>query len=137
MPIRNDGHILWTGWLVDGLGGQEEAYQKALVAALDTRQIPRSGIKTGTVNMWERKDSRYIDVYSVLDGHISSTIHIQEYGTSLWVGRAVELHSQSNYYKRMAEIAFIEVVDRCIRETTLTLVDAVAIHEVADIGQEK
>ena len=137
MPLNNDVHKLWTGWLVDGLGGREESYQKVLVMALEARNIPKATVKTGTVNMWWRKDSRYIDVTSNLDGMIISTIHIQEYGTSLWIGRAVESYSQSNYYKRMAASAFIETIDRCIRETTLTLVDAAAIHDVADIGKEK
>jgi len=135
MPLNNDVNKSWDGWLVDGLGGREEAYQNALAAALETRNIPKCTVRIGTVNMWWRKDSRYIDVASNLDGLITSTIHIQEYGTSLWVGRAVESYSQSNYYKRMAASAFIETVDRCIRETTLTMVDAAAIHDVSDIGK--
>jgi hypothetical protein len=135
MPLNNDVNKFWTGWLIDGLGGQEESYQKALVKALEVRNIPKSTVRSGTVNMWWRKDSRFIDVTSSLDGAITCTIHIQEYGTSLWVGRAVESYMQSNYYKRMAASAFIETIDRCIRETTLTLVDAAAIHDVADIGR--
>jgi hypothetical protein len=86
--------------------------------------------------MWWRKDSPYIDVTSTLDGSITSTIHMQEYGTSLWVGRALESSSQWNYYKRMAASAFIETIDRCIRETTLTMVDTDAIHSVEDIGRK-
>ncbi len=68
-----------------------------------------------------------------MDGIVTATIHIQGYRTSLWVGRAVDAHQQWNYYKRMATQAFIRTIDRCIRETTLTLVKADAIHEVSDI----
>jgi hypothetical protein len=136
MPLKNDVNKAWDGWLVDGLGGQEEAYQKALVEALESRNIPRCTVTSGTVNMWWRKESRYIDVTSTLDGSITSTIHLQEYGTSLWIGRALEASSQYNYYKRMAASAFVETIDRCIRETTLTMVDAAAIHAVEDIGKK-
>jgi len=136
MPLKNDVDKVWDGWLIDGLGGREEAFQKALVTTLETRNIPKCTVKAGTVNMWWRKDSRYIDVTSTLDGSVTSTIHIQEYGTSLWVGRALESTSQWNYYKRMATSAFIETIDRCIKDTTLTMVDAAAIHDVADISKK-
>ena len=33
-------------------------------------------------------------------------------------------------------VPLIETIDSCIRETALTLVDATAIHSVADIGRE-
>lgn len=133
MPLNNDVNKTWDGWLVDDLGSQVETYQNALVSALQARNIPKCTVKIGVVNMWWRKDSRFIDVTSTLDGEIVCTIHIQEYGVSLWIGRAVESYYQSNYYKRMAASAFIESVDRCIRETTLTMVDATAIHNVQDI----
>ena len=136
MPLMNDVNKTWDGLLVDDLGGQEETYQKALVAALQARNIPKCTVKTGTVNMWFREKSLYIDVISTLDGSITSTIHIQAYGTSLWVGRAVEAFRQRNYYKRMAASAFVETIDRCIRETTLTMVDVTAIHKVEDIGSQ-
>jgi hypothetical protein len=137
MPLKNDVDARWEGWLIDGLGGQEESFQKALVVALEARNIPKSKVKTGTVNMWWRKDSRFIDVFSTLDVSIACTIHIQEYGTSLWVGRAAASFKQSNYYKRMAASAFIITIDRCIRETILSVVGAEAIHDVTDIGLEK
>ena len=60
MPLKNDKDKMWDGWLVDGLGGQEEAFHKALVAALQARDIPRCTVQTGTVNMWWRKNSLYI-----------------------------------------------------------------------------
>lgn len=136
MPLSNDVNKVWDGWLVDGLGGHEESFQKALVEALEARGIPRCTIKTGTVNMWFRKNSHYIDVSSSLDSPILSTIHIQEYGTSLWVGRALESARQWNYYKRMAASAFVETVDRCIRETILTMVDESALHGVSDVTKK-
>ena len=86
--------------------------------------------------VWWRRDSRYIDATSNLDGTITTTIHIQEYGTSLWIGRAVESYAQSNYYKRMAASAFVETIDRCIREAILTMVEASAIRDVNDIGRK-
>ena len=135
MPLTNEANKDWVGWLVDGLSDRVEEYHKALAAALEARKIPKCVIQSGTVNMWWRKDSRHIDVTSSLDGTITCTIHTLEYGTSLWVGRALESYSQANYYKRMAASAFIETIDRCIRETTLTMVDAAALHDVKDIGR--
>ena len=137
MPLNNDVCKIWAGWLIDGLGEREESYQKELVIALEARSIPKSSVKAGTLHMWWLNYSGYIDVTSDLDGLITSTIHIQRFGGSLWVGRAVESYSQSNYYKRMAASALIETIDSCIREVALTLVDATAIHTVADIGREK
>jgi hypothetical protein len=132
MPLKNDPEKDWVGWLVDDMASQEEAYQNKLAAALEARNIPNCTVKKGQVNMWW-KDSGYIDVTSTMDGSVTATIHIHGYGTSLWIGRAVDTHQQWNYYKRMATQAFIETIDRCIRETTLTLVGADAIHDVSDV----
>lgn len=136
MPLTNDASKYWEGWLVDGLGDQLDTFQKILVASIQSRNIPKCTVSTGILNMWWRKDSHYIDAKSTLDGDIVSTIHLQEYGTSLWIGRAVEsFFLTANYYKRMAASAFIESIDRCIHETILTMVDAAAIHNVKDIGK--
>ncbi len=135
MPLNNNPTMEWSGWLIDNLGSRIDDCQKAIVATISARNIPQSKVSTGTVNMWWRRDSRYVDVTSTLDGTITTTIHIQEYGTSLWVGRAVESFSQSNYYKRMAASAFVETIDRCIREAVLTMVEATAIRDVTDIGR--
>lgn len=132
MPVSRNKETVWDGWLVDGLGEQEEKYQQALVKALEARDLPKTKVRIGTVNMWWRKDSRHIDVVGKLDGIIIITIHIQQYGSSLWIGRAIESFSQSNYYKRMASSAFMETVDRCIQEATLTMVNAEAMHKVHD-----
>ena len=136
MPLPKSPETEWDGWLVDGLGEREEQHQQILVEALKSRDIPKGEVRTGTVNMWWRKDSRYIDVLSKLDGTIVITIHIQQYGSSLWIGRAAVSYSQSNYYKRMAASAFLETVDRCVRETTLTMVDETAMHEVSDVDRK-
>jgi hypothetical protein len=135
MPLSNNQTIEWEGWLIDNLGSRIDDCQKAIVASISARNIPKSTVSTGSVNMWWRKDSRYIDATSDLDGTITATIHIQEYGTSLWIGRAIDSYSQSNYYKRMAASAFVETIDRCIRETVLTMVDASAVRTVTDIGR--
>lgn len=132
MPLINNADTQWDGWLIDNLGGRDEEYQKNLVSALQARRIPKSNISTGTVNMWFRPNSRYIDVVSDLDGKVVSTIHIQEYGSSLWVGRAILAVSHWNYYKRMAAVAFVLTIDRCIRETVLTMADESAIHIAID-----
>lgn len=125
MPLSNDREKAWTGWLIDGAGGREEEVTATLARALEARQIPKSTVKSGTVNMWWRRDSRFIDVKSSMDGEITATIHVQEYGTALWVGRAAESNRQSNYYKRMAAAAFLLVVDRVIDETLSALGDRV------------
>lgn len=137
MPLSNNVDKDWTGWLVDDLGGKEADFQKALVAALEARKIPKGKVKAASVNMWWRPDSRCIDVTSDLDGNIMATIHIQEYGSSLWVGRAVEPTYQWNYYKRMAASAFAITVDRCIRDTILTMTTAEAVHDVVDSAAKR
>ncbi len=132
MPLSNDKDKSWTGWLIDGLGGREAEVHGLLVAALQERNIPKGTVRGGTLNMWWRKDSLYIDVQSSMDGQIISTIHVQEYGTSLFIGRAAESYRQTNYYKRMAAIAFLETVDRCIRDLIATLAPAQGITIVVD-----
>jgi hypothetical protein len=135
MPLTNNETKIWEGWLIDDLGGQEQLFHNALVTSLESRKIPKGTVTTGKVNMWSRKDSRIIDVISNMDGPIVCSIHIQEYGTSLWIGRAVQSYEESNYYKRMAASAFVVTIDRCIRDTLLTMVKESAIHYVADIGE--
>lgn len=135
MPLSNSTTSNWDGWLVDELGQYLEEFRDSLVKAIDSRNIPNCSVKMGTLNMWWRPGSHYIDVESTLDGSITTTIHFQEYGTSLWIGRAVESYAQSNYYKRMAARAFLETIDRCIRETILTMVESSAVREVPDFNR--
>ena len=136
MPLNNNASMEWSGWLIDNLSSRIDECQQAIVTTIKAREIPQSTVSTGRVNMWWRKDSRYIDATSNLDGIITTTIHIQEYGTSLWIGRAVESYAQSNYYKRMPASAFVETIDRCIRDAILTLVESSAIRDVTDIGRK-
>ena len=135
MPLINNASTEWSGWLIDNLGSRINDCQQAIVNTINARNIPQSTVSTGVVNMWWRKDSRYIDATSTLDGTIRTTIHIQEYGTSLWIGRAIESYASSNYYKRMAASAFVETIDRCIRDAILTMVESSAIRDVNDIGR--
>lgn len=132
IPLANDKDKFWSGWLVDGLGGREAEVLDSLLAALDARNIPKASIRHGNVNMWWRRDSLFIDVTSSMDGQITTTIHVQEYGTSLWVGRAAESYKQTNYYKRMAAAAFLETVDRCIRDTLIEAAGEPAVHNVTE-----
>ena len=132
MPIKNSEDKSWTAWLVDGLGAKEEEFYKALWATLNAREFPSASFKSGTTNMWWRRDSHFIDVKSDMDGKIECTIHLQEYATGLFVGRAAESYSQTNYYKRMAAAAFLETVDRCIYATILTMVGESEVHELVD-----
>jgi hypothetical protein len=104
MLLKNDVNKFWMGFLVDGLGGQEEAFKRALVNALEARNIPKCTIKPSTVNMWWRKKSHCIDVWSSLDGSAGS--------------------------------AFIQTIDRCIRDTILTIADESAIHAVSYISKK-
>lgn len=132
MPLKNDAEKSWTGWLVDDLGGREQEYRDLLFATLEARRIPKAAIKAGSTNMWWRRDSLYIDVTSSMDGQITTTIHVQEYGSSLFVGRAAESRRQWNYYKRMAALAFLETIDRCITDSFAGLVEATAVHRLED-----
>jgi len=132
MPLGNDKEKYWTGWLIEGLGGKEAEFTSALEDTIQERRIPSSEVKRGTLNMWWRRDSRYIDVTSKMDGTITTTIHVQEYGSSLFVGRAAESYKQTNYYKRMAAAAFLETIDRCIVETFRSMVAEGEIRTISD-----
>ncbi len=132
MPLPNSVETDWTGWLVDQLGGREEEVCNALAKALDGRNIPKCKVRIGTANMWWRRDSRCIDVTSNMDGDITATIHVQEYGTSLFIGRAVAAWKQRNYYKRMASAAFLATVDRCVEEALETIAGRASMHELKD-----
>jgi len=132
MPLPNSVETDWRGWLLDGLGGREEEVCAALALALTDREIPKSKVRSGTVNMWWRRDSRFIDVTSNMDGDITATVHVQEYGTSLFVGRAVAAWKQRNYYKRMASSAFLLTVDGCIELALSAVAELDAIHELRD-----
>ena len=132
MPLNNDKEKYWVGWLVDDLGGREKEYADKLFEKVEARMIPKSTAKRGILNMWWRKDSLYIDVTSSMDGAITSTIHVQEYGTSLFVGRAAQSYSQTNYYKRMGAAAFLETIDRCIVETFQPMVAESAVRKIGD-----
>jgi hypothetical protein len=118
MPLHNDKDKVWAGWLVDGLGDQDAAIQEKLVAALMAINIPKATIKQGVLNMWWRPQSPFIDVICQLDGTITATIHIQPFGSHLWVGRAADANwLTDNYYKRMAAQAFLGAVDLAILAT--------------------
>lgn len=132
MPLPNDKDKFWAGWLVEGLGGKEKEFRDTLEAVLKARKMPKAQVNTGYVNMWWRRDSLYVDITSGLDGTITTTVHLQEYGTSLFIGRAAESEHQSNYYKRMASSALLETVDRCIRETILHFTGEAAIQTLTD-----
>lgn len=133
MPLSNDKEKDWTGWLIDGRGGREAIIGEALLSKLRGKELPKTMVNPGRINMWWRPDSLYIDVTSTMDGKITCTIHIQEYGTSLWIGRAVESYRQSNYYKRMASAAFMSAVDGCIADTISDFAEAEAAVQVTDI----
>jgi len=136
VPLKNIDEMQWVGWLVDDIANQCESVRELLAKNIDKRGIPKCTVRVGEVNMWWRKNSLYIDVESNLDSSTVSTIHIQEYGTGLWVGRAIEGNAwRWNYYKRMAASAFIETIDRCIQETLLSIVNANALHRVSDFTQ--
>lgn len=133
MPLPNSDEMQWSGWLADNAGSQCELFRALLAQKIEDKGIPKCKVTLGTINMWWRKDSLYIDVESSLDGTTISTIHIQEYGTGLWVGRAIDGNAwRWNYYKRMATGAFIETVDRCIRDALLSIVEESALHSVSD-----
>lgn len=133
MPIGNDKDKIWVGWLTDGLGGREADCQQALARAIEERQIPKTTVQRGTVNMWWRPQSQYIDVICELDGKITATIHVQPFGSGLWIGRAADGNwITDNYYKRMAATAFLETVDRCIGETLETMSGGLQVRKVEE-----
>jgi len=139
MPIKNDPETNWVGWLIDSARGRNEEFEHTLLEALTTRNLPMYGredsgsaeIKSGTTNMWWRKDSRYIDLKTQLDGTIECTIHIQDYGSSLFIGVAAQKPDErDNYYKRMATMAFIESIERVVVGTIMGLTTEDTVHAV-------
>lgn len=136
MPLSNSADMEWVGWLVDNLSSRIAECEQLITSTINDRKIPSSTTTVGAVNMWWRKNSRYIDVSCNLDGTITTTIHLQEYGTSLWIGRAIESYANSNYYKRMAARAFMETIDRCILEAITKMVDPSAIRDVSDVKRK-
>jgi hypothetical protein len=153
MPIGNTSEAVWTGWLIDDYGEPEQHYAQELKAALEAREIPNSSVRMGTTNMWWRPDSIFIDVASRWEESIPPppwvvflpllpprktwvtellTIHVMKYGTRLFVARASVSRARTTYGRRMASTALLETVDRCIRETTLSMVAADHVHSVRD-----
>lgn len=126
-------YVSWTGWLIDGAGGREEEICAALEGALRARDIPKSDIKTVKHNMWWRRDSLKVEIVSTLDSKVRVSVHVQEYGKSLWVGRAVEHNSDWNYFKKMGASALTETIDRCINESLATLTPAGSVRSVLDV----
>jgi hypothetical protein len=43
MPLSNDKEKLWEGWLADGLGDKVAEVQQAMVASLQSRDMPKTG----------------------------------------------------------------------------------------------
>jgi hypothetical protein len=136
MPLNNDKDKSWRGWLVEGLGGQEVDAAQTLYEAIMARNIPKVAIRTGQVNMWWRRDSLFIDVTSSMDGTVTSTVHVQEYGANLFIGRAIETRSWTdNYYKRMATAAFLDTLDLCIQETITSIAGSHSVRAITEPAQ--
>lgn len=115
MPLGNNAETEWNGYLVDGMQGRAPEFLKMLAAALQERSLPRVAVTPAKVNMWWRDESPCLDVRSSIDGDVQCTVHAMDYGTSLFVGVAFAPVSKlGNYYKRMAAVAFLESIDRCL-----------------------
>lgn len=133
MPFDKKTDVSWSGWLFDNLGGREKDLEIALREVIERRKIPNCKIKTGTVDMWWRSKSLYVDVTQTLDGPVEVTIHIQEYGTSIWVAIVSEDSKQTkasgshNYYKFMARTLFLDMLGMCVEEAAFALDGQVAV----------
>jgi hypothetical protein len=133
MPLSNDKEKMWFGWLAEGLGGQDKEAQQALIGTLQACNMPKTSIRSGNLNMWWRPQSAYVDLTCELDGKVNVTIHLQPFGSYLWVGRAVDgSWIRDNYYKRMATQAFLDTVDHAIVETLEALGHGGKIKAVRD-----
>lgn len=117
MPLGNDANKEWNGYLVEGLAGSGPAFLRYLQERLAAHNLPKVRSNPATVNMWWRKDSPCLDIYSEIDGMVMVTVHAMDYGTGLFVGVAyVAVSSLGNYYKRMAATAFLTALDNCLTE---------------------
>jgi hypothetical protein len=118
MPIINNKETQWNGYLIDNLPGVTEQFLLTFEEILKKRKLPAVESKPDTVNMWWRPGSLCLDVSSSLDGIVTCTVHVMDYGTSLFVGIAFSTtFLTDNYYKRMATVSFLETIDRCVYET--------------------
>lgn len=117
MPLQNNPNYEWNGYLIESFAGNSQSLLTNLQAALTNRKLPQVTIKPARVNMWWRADSPCLDITSTIDGSVMCTVHMMDYGTSMFIGVAsAAVSGLGNYYKRMAAAAFLETVDRCVNE---------------------
>jgi hypothetical protein len=138
MPLPNNSDTLWNGYLVTDLLGQGETVISSLEKIIDSRNLPKVKRERQKLNMWWRKDSLCLDVTSEIDGSILCTVHIMDYGTSLFVGVAFgAITSLGNYYKRMAAAAFIETIDRCVLQAINEVPEnaTLGLPEIREVGK--
>lgn len=136
MPLPNTAETEWTGYLVEGLNGRSEALLTAVGAEIVAREMPGVTAQTATINMWWRDSSPCLDVRSKLDGEVACTIHAMDYGKALFIGIAfAPLSKLGNYYKRMAAVAFLESIDRCIDRAIRLAAHDGAAAEITTLGK--
>ncbi len=86
--------------------------------------------------MWWRKDSCYLDVISELDGTITATKSICR-NTGLASGLAAPLSVfPIELLQAHSASAFVETIDRCIRDALSTMVMDSLVQDVAKHRQE-
>lgn len=131
MPLPNSAETQWIGYLVDGAGAQSSAFMDALKQELDQRELPKVEMNRKSINMWWRSDSQCLDVRSKIDGEVLATVHAMDYGTALFVGIAfAAVKTLGNYYKRMASVAFLETIDRCVIAAFATIAKGKQVRSI-------
>lgn len=139
MPLPNDAETQWTGYLIDGLGGQTQVFLQAALNQVTSASLPSVRATLTAVNMWWRDKSPCLDLKSSVDGDVACTVHAMDYGSAMFIGIAFAPTSKlGNYYKRMAAAAFLESVDRCVNRTIQSLSGtAPQVVELAALGKGK
>lgn len=121
MPIAPGGRCTWRTWLLDGMAGKETTLADVIRSALETRRMPSVSISSGTMDVWNRSGTLYIDVISQLDGRVATTIHLLVYGISVSLARVSEAPDHTNYYNALATEAFVTTIDQSLDRIVTTL----------------
>jgi len=103
-------------WMIDGAAEKKATVLARIADLINQSQPPALGMKHDTVNMWWRKDSPMLSLESKLETTmpLKASIYVQDYGTTLVIGRVVRQPDSMNRFKWMAASAFEFLIDQAI-----------------------
>jgi hypothetical protein len=139
----------WVAWLVDGEGGQLKRAADSLdliEAEIKNRRIPFTGdrgrdegisVKRSTVNMWWRRDTPSLTMWSSMDGNVNAEVAVQDYGSSLYVYLMLSgVQWDANWAKRMHFQAFRWSLSRAVEDALDQLPGNPKVSNIQDIPEK-